>query len=298
MKTDDIEACKKRFADCQALADRKETEEAVRRLKDLLSVLESDRACIPAGSVDRRGNISLNTNLRHKQAAGADAEPSALYISLNHVTEYYIFDYYFKPEEPVAVAGLPYGQYYRTCADLCLQLGRYKAAADGYRHALEWNPVDLDAVFGLAEACKYLNMLERYLLMTRQAYRYCCTRATMARYYRNMGYYYLMKYRPELARACYCYSNLYYRTAQADSELKYLETALKDRTPDYTIPKMQAMFDANGIEPGPERATVEVIYQVGKQMIEEQETKLAKDCFLMVYDITQEKALEALINEL
>ena len=149
-----------------------------------------------------------------------------------------------------------------------------------------------------ATVYRNLNMLDRYFIVTKQAYRYCCTRATMARYYRNMGFYYTSKYKPEVARACYIYSNIYYKTENADNELKFLEEALHDKTPDLSIAEMQDIFNQEGIEPGPSSDTIGVIYRVGELMMEDKEYTLARDCFAIVYDITREKELEPVLDEL
>ena len=141
-------------------------------------------------------------------------------------------------------------------------------------------------------------MLKRYMIATKEAYRLCCTRATMARYYRNMGFYYLSAYKPEVARACYIYSNIYYKTDNADAELSYIEQALNQETPKLSVKEMQKMFDDEGIEPGPSSDTIGVIYRVGQIMMESQDYRLAKDCFSIVYDITQEEQLEKLLEEL
>ena len=58
------------------------------------------------------------------------------------------------------------------------------------------------------------------------------------------------------------------------------------------------MFDDEGIEPGPSSDTIGVIYRVGQIMMESQDYRLAKDCFSIVYDITQEEQLEKLLEEL
>ena len=58
------------------------------------------------------------------------------------------------------------------------------------------------------------------------------------------------------------------------------------------------MFDDEGIEPGPSSDTIGVIYRVGQIMMESQDYRLAKDCFSIVYDITQETQLKTLLDEL
>ncbi len=289
MNINDIEDVKGYYEEFKKLYESGENEKAAEMMKELLENLENNINVRKAGSVSKNDVIAI----------GGDKDSQKdIYISLNHVMEYYIYAYYFKPEVDVKCTELPYNEYYRTYGALCMTLGKYNAAKEAYIHAIEWNPVDLDSILGLAECYKYIGKLERYIAVTVQGYRYCCTRATMARYYRNMGYYNLSKYKTDIARACYIYSNIYYHTDNADSELKYLESALNDKTPKLDIKTMQKIFDENGIEPGPQSDTIGVIYRVGELMMQDNDNKLAKDCFSIVYDITQEKALEALINEL
>ncbi len=289
MNINDIEDVRGYYEEFKKLYESGENEKAAEMMKELLENLENNINVRKAGSVSKNDVIAI----------GGDKDSQKdIYISLNHVMEYYIYAYYFKPEVDVKCTELPYNEYYRTYGALCMTLGKYNAAKEAYIHAIEWNPVDLDSILGLAECYKYIGKLERYIAVTVQGYRYCCTRATMARYYRNMGYYNLSKYKTDIARACYIYSNIYYHTDNADSELKYLESALNDKTPKLDIKTMQKIFDENGIEPGPQSDTIGVIYRVGELMMQDNDNKLAKDCFSIVYDITQEKALEALINEL
>lgn len=303
-KIDDIdfEQIKKNFSDFKRIFENGDKEKACDMLKELLDSLEDGLTVRKAGKIQNdlsivsgeNNDVNGDENNDGKEATGN----KEIYISLNHVMEYYIFQYYFKPEANICCSEIPFAHYYRTYGDFCMTIGKYHAANKAYKKAIEWNPVDLDAILGLAETYKYLEKMKKYLKLTKAAHRYCCTRATMARYYRNMGFYYVSSYKTELARACYIYSNIYYHTDNADNELKYLETALNDKTPNYDIRTMQAMFDKEGIEPGPESDTVGIIYQVGKIMLNDGEKQLAKDCLSIVYDITQEEEIEKILNSL
>lgn len=285
MNINNLEEVQAKFADFQKIFEAGQLEQAAAMLSELLDALEKDTDVRKAGKVFKDGHIGMTED------DGRD-----VYISLNHVMEYYIYAFYFKPDVDVKCTEVPYGAYYRTYGELCLKLGKYHGAEAAFTKAIAWNPVDLDSILGLAESYKYTNKLRRYLETTKMAYRYCCTRATMARYYRNMGYYYLSKYETDLARACYIYSNIYFHTENADKELEYLKAALKDETPDYSIKEMQQMFAEEQIEPGPDSDTVGVVYRVGELMMEDGAMKLAKDCFSIVYDITQEEKLGALLD--
>ena len=278
---------KDRFKDYKEIFDSGDLERSADILEEILKRIEE------ASDERRAGRFENDTFVKK-----SDMDGRPIYISLNHVMEYYVYACYFEPEADVKCTEIPVGEYYRTYGELCLRLSKFHRAEDAYRKAICWNPVDLDSYLGLAECYKNLNMLSRYLDITRQAYRFCCTRATMARYYRNMGFYFVAKYQTEAARVCYTYSNIYYKTENADNELKYLEDALKEEMPEYSIRDMQKILEEQDVEPGPDSKTIGIIYRVGELMMEDKDYALARDCFSIVYDITQEGRLKTLLDEL
>ena len=302
---------KSQYGDYEEVFNSGDYDKAADILMKVLDVLELEYE-------DKRKAGMLDNDLNVRKSEGTDK----IWLCTNHIMEYYIYACYFEPEMDVKMPELPIAEYYRTYAELCVKLQKYKRAEDAYKNALCWNPVDLDSYLGLAECYKYLNMITRYLDMTKQAYRFCCTRATMARFYRNMGFYYLSSYNTDMAEACYTYSNIYYHTDNADSELEYIKNALaaaknnenkdsinkdedvitkeevNENGQKYTIKQMQEMFDKEHVEPGPDSKTIGIIYRVGELMLQDKEYRLAKDCFMIVYDITNEQQLEGLIAEL
>ncbi len=294
---------KNKYGDYEEVFKSGDYERSADILENVLEVIEEEYK-----DVRKAGRIDKDLVVRRSEEEGQ------IWLCTNHIMEYYIYACYFEPDTDVSMPELPIAEYYRTYAELCVKLQKYKRAEDAYKHALCWNPVDLDSYLGLAECYKYLNMITRYLDMTKQAYRFCCTRATMARYYRNMGFYYLSSYNTDMAAACYTYSNIYYHTDNADSELEYIKNALaaaennKDNkesnenknteVKEYTIKQMQDMFDKEKVEPGPDSKTIGIVYRVGELMLQDKEYRLAKDCFMIVYDITNEQQLENVIAEL
>lgn len=302
---------KKRYGNYEEVFKSGDYDKAADILGNVLDVIEEEYK-----GVRKAGMIDKELVIRKSEGDGQ------IWLCTNHIMEYYIYACYFEPEMDVKMPELPIAEYYRTYAELCVKLQKYKRAEDAYKNALCWNPVDLDSYLGLAECYKYLNMITRYLDMTKQAYRFCCTRATMARFYRNMGFYYLSSYNTDMAEACYTYSNIYYHTDNADSELEYIKNALaaaknnenkdsinkdedvitkeevNENGQKYTIKQMQEMFDKEHVEPGPDSKTIGIIYRVGELMLQDKECRLAKDCFMIVYDITNEQQLEGLIAEL
>jgi len=287
MNLEKLNAVKDEFKGYKEILDSGDYEKAYEMLDKILRTVEDALDERRAAFVNSDGTVLLSKKDKGK-----------IYMSLNHIMEYYLYEVYFEPDEDVDILDIPIGEYYRTFGELCQTMKKYKAAEDAYKKALSWNPVDLDSYLGLAESYKYQNMLNRFLEVTRQAYRYCCTRATMARYYRNIAYYYLASYKPEIARDTYQYSNVYYHTENADSELKYIEEAINEKTPEIDIRRIQGVFKDESIEPGPDSKTIGVIYRVGELMMQDEDLALARDCFSIVYDITQEPQLGSLLDQL
>ena len=302
---------KKRYGNYEEVFKSGDYDKAADILGNVLDVIEEEYK-----GVRKAGMIDKELVIRKSEGDGQ------IWLCTNHIMEYYIYACYFEPEMDVKMPELPIAEYYRTYAELCVKLQKYKRAEDAYKNALCWNPVDLDSYLGLAECYKYLKMITRDLGITEHADRFCCTRATMARFYRNMGFYYLSSYNTDMAEACYTYSNIYYHTDNADSELEYIKNALaaaknnenkdsinkdedvitkeevNENGQKYTIKQMQEMFDKEHVEPGPDSKTIGIIYRVGELMLQDKEYRLAKDCFMIVYDITNEQQLEGLIAEL
>ncbi len=226
-------------------------------------------------------------------------DDSNIYLSLNHVMELYEYSYFFKTDKDIKCTDIMYNEYYRTYAQILVHLGEYEAAVKACETAIGWNPVDLESLLEMAEI--YIGMgnhFEEYFEATQNAHRYCCTRATMARYYRNMGRYYLEKYKPDVARALYVYSNIYFQSEAADSALQFIESALNRKTPEYQIKELQQILEDNGIELGPCADTIGIIYRVGNLMLESKDLDRARDCFAIVYDITQDEETGTLLAQI
>ena len=74
------------------------------------------------------------------------------------------------------------------------------------------------AVINKIVSCyKYLHDIEKEFEYAQKTYNFCCTRSELATYYRNVGWYYLEKYKPEVSVACYMYSNLFEKSEQNEN---------------------------------------------------------------------------------
>lgn len=219
-------------------------------------------------------------------------------FSFNHILEAYQFQYFKQHKEEVLFTDVNCSAFYRFYGYILMNLNQIGNAIIAYENALDWNPVDLDALFQLSELYKKSGDLKHTKETTLSLYNYCCTRATMAHFYRNLGFYYLESYKPEIAIPLYIYSNIFYDTKQANNELDYLEKALQKPIKEYSIKELQTILSNEKIPIAPNPDTIGITFRVGQLELELEHFSNAYDCFSMVYDLTHDKEAGELAEQL
>ena len=79
-----------------------------------------------------------------------------IWLCTNHIMEYYIYACYFEPDTDISMPELPIAEYYRTYADLCVKLKKYKRAEDAYKNSLCWSPGTWTLILDLLSAISTL----------------------------------------------------------------------------------------------------------------------------------------------
>lgn len=210
--------------------------------------------------------------------------------SFAHITEAYYYEYFFGGgdygEAPLDMSGI-----WRLFGVHLERQGQIRDAKRAFERALQWNPADCESLLGLAEIYRKQEDLEMYRELTDEFYDFCNTRALLARYYRNLGYYYLEVYQPELAEALYLYSELYYPSEQARRELAFLSEALKRETPAYTREQLCERLAEYEIPPEAGRETLALTFQAAKDCEESGRYREAGECYRMIYDLTGDREI-------
>ena len=96
-------------------------------------------------------------------------------------------------------------------------------ARDYLRKAIEWNPVYVDAYFEYAETFKMEGNLETFYTVTNNTYDKIFLPGHLARYYRNLGYYFIEKENYNLATCLFLHSLSFEETDMAKSEIMYIK---------------------------------------------------------------------------
>ena len=219
-------------------------------------------------------------------------------FSFNHILEVYEYEYFLKPTTPPEYTDINISAFYRFQGFVFMHLNLFTEAIEAYEKALSWNPVDLDAILQLVELYKRTGEPEKVKEYACLCYDFCCTRATLASFYRALAFYYLETKQPDIAIPLYIYSNIYYETKQANAELDFLEKALNKPINRYTIPELQSILKTNQIPIGPNADTLGIAYRVGQLELESGNIDNARDCFTMVYDLTLDAELKEILEKI
>lgn len=106
-------------------------------------------------------------------------------------------------------------------------------ARDYLRKAIEWNPVYVAALFEYAETFKIEGNIEAFYTITKNTYDKIFLPADLARYYRNLGFYFIEKENYNLAVCLLLHSLSFEDTSMAKSEIVYI----KQKTGSLNIPE-------------------------------------------------------------
>ena len=147
---------KKRYGNYEEVFKSGDYDKAADILGNVLDVIEEEYK-----GVRKAGMIDKELVIRKSEGDGQ------IWLCTNHIMEYYIYACYFEPEMDVKMPELPIAEYYRTYAELCVKLQKYKRAEDAYKNALCWNLAIVALVQQNLYACfvisRYLVIIFRYL---------------------------------------------------------------------------------------------------------------------------------------
>lgn len=219
--------------------------------------------------------------------------------SFSHVLEVYLFiNVMHQNADTIQYCEHDFPALYHLYGQMLTELQDFDCAVHAYERALYWNPVDVDAMFALAELYKAMGEPEAVQRMANQAYALCISRSDMAKYYRSQGYFYLESYKPALAAALYQYSYIFYPSSKATEELDYLEKAQGKPIPKLSVKEIQSRLKQVSLPIGPKEDTIGLLYQVAHVLLANGKQEEAVDCFKLVFDITQDKEVEQLLEQL
>ena len=223
---------------------------------------------------------------------------SKLKLCLRHISEVFLYEYYCLGDDEYELTDVDTLTPHKERAKELMLSGNYSKSQKEWLDAHFENPVDMESILGIILCCKQLGDTEGEYSYTTESYNYCCTRAELAAYYRNLGWYYLEKYNPELSAACYLYSKYFEESQQADAELEFLEKAIGKKVSAKDLSQIQNILKENNIPTEANPVTLTLLYKAAEEAQEVGDKSQALDCYRMVYDLTEDEEVGKRISGL
>lgn len=217
-------------------------------------------------------------------------------VSLNHIADIYLYEYYIAADKSYDLISDETCKKYIENGRRLTNEGNYNEAINEFSKALEYNPVNVAVINKIVSCYKYLHDIEKEFEYAQKTYNFCCTRSELATYYRNVGWYYLEKYKPEVSVACYMYSNLFEKSEQNENEIHFLEVATQKSYKDLSIEEIQETLKENSIPIEASSVTLALMYRAGLEALSLGNKTQAYECFFMVYDLTQDEEVKELME--
>lgn len=154
---------------------------------------------------------------------------------------------YFTPRNPIEYmlilnnengkefkeTGIDFSSGYTYLGIIAVDKKDIKKAKEVLKLALKWNPYNAEAIFEYNEIYKMEGDLEEYKDKTLECFDKLYNPQDLARFYRNLGYYYIERQEWELAKAIYIYSMRFDNNEKAKHELIYImQKTNSDELPD------------------------------------------------------------------
>ena len=211
-------------------------------------------------------------------------------VCIYHISEIFLYEYYvYRNEYEINEHDLVTD--YCNSAIAEMNKGNIDLALQEYLKAHMQNPVKYDLYSKIIMCCRQLNDLDGFYNYTLESHKFCCTRAELASYYRNLGYFCLEKYKPQLALDLYTYSKCFYENKNADNEIEYLKAAMGDKIKENSIEEIQENLLHEKIPIMADNITMGLLFRAGEEAESKGILTQALDCYEMVYDLTNDEEL-------
>jgi len=221
------------------------------------------------------------------------------YYYFNNLLERLLYMETFKPEKEIRQIPENYSEVYFSYGNILFEVKRYDEAKIVLEKAISYNPVNTVYLFEIGEIYKINKDWEIFLKINRDCLKYAYSNKSIARCYRNFGYYYFEMEKYEIAMALYYLSiNFDHEDKIAYSEIMYIseKTGLEIKAPDPQ--SVINILEDNDIKFGADNLILSIAYSIGREAQKTNQNEIAKFYFNIVYELTKDDEIKKIIDKL
>lgn len=163
----------------------------------------------------------LENMLKESNVKEVEDEKNTYYTFGNYAEEA-IFNYIYKSKKQNIYPEQNISEIYYYLGFINIDLKNYDLAVEYLDKALKWNPINISAMFEKATVFRMKGNLDRNRAEIEKTFIFIYNSSYLAKFYRELGWYYVERKIYDLGNALYTYSNYFYRTNNAENELKYI----------------------------------------------------------------------------
>ena len=224
------------------------------------------------------------------------------------VSEYHTFNNFFEealyrfrnePKKDLRRADGPLSDAYLLYGSLLIELKRFEDAKIALKKALRWNPIDFNITSEYTEIFKITRDLDTFYKLTLDAFKIAYHPETLARCYRNLGFYFIEKKLYPEATVCYLLSmNFSSDNKQAQSELYYIQSLNNGKLKTPSEKEVKEFSEKYGFPTGSDRDILSLAYSYGMHLREQGIYDAAKFCFEILYNLVKDPEIKKMIDNL
>ena len=189
----------------------------------------------------------------------------------------------------------PYVDLYYIYGFLLFENNQLKEAEENLKTALEINPVDVNVILELCEIYKQ-DAGDEFFNKSCDALKYAYTPQNLAKYYRNLGYYYIEQNQMDAAIALYNYSLNYEVSLVAYTELQYISS--KNINTEISAEKCLAILKEKNIQIGPNPFILKTLKTLTQEYEKNNYPNQALYFYNLLYQLTEDEKIARKISEL
>lgn len=233
----------------------------------------------------------------NKNGMFADDKVSEYYC-FGNIMEEILYSFYAKPERELRHSDIDYAAIYMQYGSLLIDLERWDDAQKALEKAREWNPVSAHVIFELCETYKYKNQLQLYFDTVKDAFKFAYEPKTVARCYRNLGWYFVEEELYDEAIAVYMMSLQFEKSDFVGSEMFYISQKTGKQVSQPTLEDIKKVAEKYGFPVGAHKDVVGIAYSMGMQALEADNKDVALFFLGIVYSLTEADEVGELIAKL
>jgi tetratricopeptide (TPR) repeat protein len=221
-----------------------------------------------------------------------------LYKQFQNVFEYYFYCFNNKLQVELVIPDEPILYYYLFYGFLLIEINEIDYALTIFEKVLDYNPYCADAYCEIADIYRKQGDFEKFLQTNQEIYRIAYTPRIVAKYFRNIGYYYIEKEEFDFATMAYFVSSHYADHPNVIHELTYISERSGREIVAPGLNEIEIAFDEKNMSPVANDQIVVYLMSLGELLDEAGEYLDAIYILSLLDDLINSKETKKRIEEI